>query len=201
MNAVNQESDKLLVVLDLDETLIHATTNPEFTHWHFELFGYKVFIRPYLNDFLNKLPAHFKVGVWSSASDDYAEAVVQRIFPENYPLEFVWGRSRCTYRANYTKISKLGYSDPSHFQYIKNLKKLKRKGFTMKRILIIDDTPFKCELNYGNAIYPSEFKGAANDDELFWLGRYLEGFKDVADVRTIEKRHWNNSIRNQYPEQ
>lgn len=198
MSTANFTTDRLLVILDLDETLVHATRTPVFAHWQFEVFNYKVFTRPYLHDFLKELQQHFRVAVWSSASDDYVEAVVKHIFPKDYPLEFVWGRSHCTYRTNYAKISELGYSDPSHFHYIKNLKKLRRKGFSMKRMLIIDDTPSKCALNYGNAIYPGEFNGDANDDELIWLSRYLKRFEAMPDVRPLEKRFWKSEIKDQY---
>ncbi len=69
--------EKLLVILDLDETLIHA--NPialERQDWDFEYESYKVYKRPFLDEFLKELPKHFKVAVWSSASDDYVQYIV-----------------------------------------------------------------------------------------------------------------------------
>ena len=186
--------DKLLVILDLDETLVHATSRPKFPGWDFELFSYKVFRRPGLDAFLGALPEHFRVAVWSSASDDYVAKVVETIFPAGYPLEFVWGRSRCTRRIDYYAMEEAGYLDYSdHLFFIKPLKKVKKQGLGhLERMLIVDDTPFKCQKNYGNAIYPAPFTGDPADDELSHLLPYLIGLKDIPNVRTVEKRGWRN---------
>lgn len=184
--------DKILVVLDLDETLIHATTEPAFGSGNFRLFEYTVYVRPFLHDFLQELAQHFHVAVWSSASGDYVEAVVKEIFPAGYPLTFVWARDRCTWKPDYRKAEEDGYFDHfSHYDYVKKLEKVYKRGrFHKKRILIIDDTPDKCRYNYGNAIYPSEFRGDPADRELELLIRYLKTLQGTEDVRSIEKRFW-----------
>lgn len=188
-------SEKILVILDLDETLIHATDKPHDDSWDFEVFQYKVYKRPFLEEFLLGLREHFDVAVWSSASDDYVELIVQEIFPEDYGLRFVWGRSRCTYRPNYNKLDELGYYDPfSHYDYVKRLDKVRKLKFKKDRILIIDDTPQKCIYNYGNAIYPKEYLGRKPDNELQLLMRYLLRVKDLTTVRNTEKRHWREEI-------
>ena len=126
------------------------------------------------------LKKHFDVAVWSSASDDYVELIVKEIFPEDYGLKFVWGRSRCTYKPNYNKIDELGYFDQfSHYEYIKRLDKVRKLKLKKERILIIDDTPAKCIHNYGNAIYPREYTGHHPDNELQLLISYLLTLKDL----------------------
>ncbi|MBL3658997.1 NIF family HAD-type phosphatase [Fulvivirga sediminis] len=158
---------------------------------------YKVYIRPGLKQFLDKLIINFKVAVWSSASDDYVKKIVNKIFPEEYPLEFVWGRSMCTLQHDTQSLDDLGYSDYyNHLNYSKILKKIKKRGIgRLERTLIIDDTPRKSKYNYGNAIYPSEFKGDQSDNELELLTKYLLTLKDVDNVRTIEKRGWQEKIK------
>ena len=54
-----------------------------------------------------------------------------------------------------------GYAhDPwDHRRYLKPLKKVKRMGWRLERMLIVDDTPEKCLRNYGNAIHPLPFEG------------------------------------------
>ena len=107
------------------------------------------------DEFLNQIKAHFLLAIWSSASDDYVEAIANQIIPKDIELEFVWGRSRCTYRRN-LQIDDFGYYDSNyrnHYHYIKVLKKLKRQGYAIERILIVDDSPHKSKDNYGNAIY------------------------------------------------
>jgi RNA polymerase II subunit A small phosphatase-like protein len=61
-------------------------------------------------------------------------------------------------------------------------------------VLIVDDTPAKCVRNYGNAVYARPWEGEPGDVELRLLARYLAGLKDVANVRTIEKRRWRESV-------
>ncbi|WP_196888480.1 HAD family hydrolase [Aureivirga sp. CE67] len=184
---------KKLLILDIDETLVHANENPENEDWHFELQKYKVYKRPFLDEFLEAIQNHFEIAVWSSASDDYVEEIVKLIFPENYPLKFVWGRSRCTINRNLYGFDLLdNYIDYSnHYNYVKVLKKVKKYfGFALEEMLIVDDTPSKSKYNYGNAIYPKEFTGNTEDNELKYLSKYLITLKDVENVRTIEKRNW-----------
>lgn len=84
----------------------------------------------------------------------------------------------------------------SHYHYVKRLSKVKkRRNEQMERVLIIDDTPSKSIHNYGNAIYPQEFTGDPQDDELLYLMRYLDTLKNVDDVRKIEKRGWRDGIK------
>ena len=188
--------NKQLLVLDLDETLIHASENELNRKADFKFFGYHVYKRPYLNEFLTQVNEHFLLAVWSSASDDYVERIVNQVFPKEINLEFVWGRSRCTYRRN-LRIDDFGYYDDNylnHYHYIKPLKKVKKYGYDLGKILIVDDSPHKCRDNFGNAIYPKAYKGNTNDDELIWLAKYLQTFIGKKTVRKIEKRNWRNKF-------
>lgn len=189
------EHSKLLLILDLDETLIHATSDPQYEDWDFEVFNYKVFLRPGLDHFLKGIRNHFDVAVWSSASDDYVALITEKIFPKDYELKFVWGRSRCTRRVDYEAVEEFGYFDDNHLFYVKRLSKVKGKvPQRLEQILIVDDTPQKSRYNYGNAIYPIEFNGNPEDKELEYLLSYLLTLKDVDNVRTIEKRGWRNQF-------
>ena len=82
------------------------------------------------------------------------------------------------------------YSNP--YVHLKKLDKLKRKQYSLKRILIVDDSPEKCTTNYGNAIYPNPYFGDTDDKELLYLSDYLLQLKDATDVRSIEKRGWRS---------
>jgi len=190
--------NKKLVILDLDETLVYSTYEPIDDNWDFEAFKYKVYKRPGLDSFISELKKHYEVAVWSSASDDYVVKIVENIFPKDYPLKFVWGRSKCTLQFDHQHIDELGYSDYfNHMNYAKILKKAVKKGLAdYKRTLIVDDTPSKLKYNYGNAIYPTVFKGKQSDNELELLIDYLIKLKDIEDYRKIEKRYWKEEIKN-----
>ena len=77
-----------------------------------------------------------------------------------------------------------------NYYFEKRLDKLKKKGFRLEQIIIVDDTPEKSRSNYGNVIYIKEFSGDATDDELKYLFDYLLTLKTVDNLRTIEKRGW-----------
>ena len=90
-----------------------------------------------------------------------------------------------------------GFSDPwDHLNYRKPLVKLKRHGWPLERVLILDDTPSKSAQNYGNAIYPKPFEGDPNDDELALLAKYLPELASCENVRKVEKRNWRDRMLN-----
>jgi carboxy-terminal domain RNA polymerase II polypeptide A small phosphatase len=76
--------------------------------------------------------------------------------------------------------------------FLKDLRKVKRNGFDLSRVLIVEDTPANVRRNYGNAAYVSPFTGDTQDDELVLLGRYLASMRAVENVRTLEKRDWRH---------
>ena len=108
----------------------------------------------------------YTLAIWSSASDDYVEAIVKHIIPPQFKLAFVWGGSRCVQKRN-LYVDDLGYYQEEHYaDYYsqKPLKKVKRLGYSLDHILIVDDTPRKEQQNYGNAIYPNPYYGSVEDD-------------------------------------
>ncbi|MEM7039996.1 MAG: HAD family hydrolase, partial [Bacteroidota bacterium] len=154
-----------LLILDLDETLIHARKRPHSHPPDFETDYYFVYIRPGLADFLTTAAQHFDLAIWSSAGDDYVHEIVAHIQPPGIEFQFVWGRSRCTKTRDY---------ELDEYVYEKRLKKVKRKGYALEQILIVDDSREKLRANYGNAIYMKPFLGEQADEELELLGAYLE---------------------------
>lgn len=195
MNRMPRSKDRTLLILDLDETLIYATETALDRPSDFEVYGYHVYRRPYLAAFLESVQRSFDLAVWSSASDPYVFAVVDNIFPDKSCLHFVWGRSRATLSRVSSDSS--GYLlDPwDHRHYLKSLAKVKRMGWRLERMLIVDDTPEKCVRNYGNAIHPRPYEGAETDTELLLLASYLATLADETNVRRIEKRRWREETK------
>ncbi len=186
-------SERTLLILDLDETLIHARETPLARQADFIVYDYHVYRRPHLAEFLARCALDYELAVWSSASDAYVAAVVARIFLDPERLHFVWGRSRATLRRMSPSYDDAAFHDPwDHLHYVKPLSKVRRAGWNLDRVLIVDDTPAKCIRNYGNAIYPRPYEGEVEDDELKHLGEYLKSLKDVTNVRSIEKRRWRH---------
>lgn len=175
-----------LLILDLDETLIYADKSPLERSHDFRAGDYYVYKRPYLDDFISNCFLNFTVAVWTTSTDIYAKEIVGNIFPDTGKLAFVWDRNRCIRRYD---------SENGEYYWIKDLKKIKKYGFTLDQILMIDDTPRKIERNYGNIVRISEWIGNTEDKELPCLSKYLQTLKDSDQIRKIEKRNWYNQIK------
>ena len=182
-----QKSDKLLI-LDLDETLIHATTEPlPGRAVDFRIGDYHVYDRPHCQAFIDFCFERMAyVAVWTSSSSDYAQAIIHHLFGRRqHDLLFMWSRGRCT-----------RHRDLETFEEInaKNLKKIKCYGIPLERTIMLDDTPAKLRRHYGNLVRIDPFEGAADDQELVYAEAYLNELVEESNVRSVEKRGWRNQF-------
>jgi carboxy-terminal domain RNA polymerase II polypeptide A small phosphatase len=184
-------TDSILLVLDLDETLVHATEKPLAREADFQVPGFFVHVRPHLEHFLRECAARFLLAIWSAGTEDYVEAIVKRLLPPGLELDFVWSRKRCTFALDRASVQRDGFLDlDAHYTWVKRLAKVKQRGYRLERTLIVDDSPARCVHNHGNAIYVREYEGQEHDTELLDLSRYLATLANVENVRCIEKRYW-----------
>ena len=176
---------KILLILDLDETLVYSSELKLSYKEDYIVDKYYVYKRPGVDDFLESIQHNFDVAIWTSSTEDYAQNIVSNIFPDNYPLKFIYGRTKCTLTFLF---------EHQKYVYAKNLSKLKRKDFSLEKILIIDDSPEKLKRNYGNHIRVEPFTGSRDDKELSKLSKYLKMIKTKQNVRKIEKRTWRLEV-------
>ena len=176
---------KKLLILDLDETLVFATEAKLPRAEDFRTGQYFVYKRPDLDRFIGFCFENFQVAVWTSSGSKYANEVICRIFQHPEQLEFVWARERCTWRS---------HPESGTSYWIKDLKKVRRLGYRLESVLMIDDSPEKLERSYGNHIRTIPFEGDPADNELGKLQPYLLGLKDVSNVRVIDKRSWREYL-------
>lgn len=182
---------KPLLILDLDETLVHTVEvdkpqppglTPDYVVGSCR---HQVYRRPFLAEFLTIVGQYYDLAVWSSAGSGYVEPTVELIFADFSAPLFVWSSPRCTRR----------FDHESHQEYfIKDLKKVRKKGFNPERMLIVDDTPQKSERNFGSVVYISEFNGEVDDCELLYLAQYLVSIANHANFRNLEKRGWRQKL-------
>ena len=186
-----KSQDKLLI-LDLDETLIHATETSLVQQSDFSVYNYHVYKRPYLDTFLATCLDWFDVAVWTSSGSEYAAEVVNAIFPAPQALAFVWTSDRCwiVYNYNYDLID----GDYPRYYSRKPLKKVKRQGYNLESVIAIDDTPKKWEKSYGNLVTVKPFEGDRSDRELKYLLVYLDTLRNEENIRSIEKRGWRDKV-------
>ena len=177
-----QNPDRPLLVLDLDETLIHSSKRPLYQKHSFKVFSYFVYERPELKEFLLKMSKIYSIGIWSAAADIYVKKVVENILPNSLIPDFVWGRSKCDFIG--------GFNKENNSDYLKNLHTLKKYGYSLQKILIVDDTPRVCLKNLANAIFPKAYYGEIYDQELQSLSMYLEMISLENDFTISEKKNW-----------
>ena len=123
-----------LLILDLDETLIHASVRPLNYPPDYTTPPYHIYKRPFLTHFLQTCTRHFEIAIWTSSSADYAQPIISQVWPQDVALAFIWSRERCTYRLD---------TEQGIYVWIKDLKKLKRKGYALERIVVVDNDPEK----------------------------------------------------------
>jgi TFIIF-interacting CTD phosphatase-like protein len=185
-------SDKLLVILDLDQTIISSEASLELTNAErnklakkFESYGmmdethkdaevYRVYQRPYLQeffDFINDNSDKFRLAVWTAASRPYATSIVENYYYSKKcrkPLEFVFFDDHVAISEN-------------HLGNHKDLRLLwdvyPQYGADMGNSVIIDDNKIVYGPQPRNAIRAPAFyvreKDAVKDDFLATLPQKL----------------------------
>ena len=187
---------KKLLILDLDETLIHTECVPDDQSHLFEYdfkmpsdkgSSYYTKKRPFLSQFLDYAFDNFDVAVWTAAGLDYATLVLENIGVDKTKLKFFYTKENCTLRLDYE------YGPHSGQYYgIKNLNKIKKKGYNLDEVLIVDDVLATAQNNWGNLVLIKPFTDDDSDTELLKLISYLETLKNSSNVRRIDKRGWSN---------
>ena len=100
---------------------------------------------------------------------------------------FVWASDRCTPTRNLELDS---------WSSAKHLSKLKRRGYDLRKVVVVDDSPEKHTKNYGNLVRVEPYFGDLDDRELKYLAAYLELLSREVNVRNVEKRNWRKHITN-----
>lgn len=180
-----QSIEKKLLILDLDETLVYATEEKLEHQEDFVVGQYYVYKRPFLQEFIQFCLENFDVAVWTTSTSNYAAEIVANVFPNPSDLKFLWSRLRCT-------IS-FDEEERGNF-YEKKMKKVRSRGYELKKVIVVDDTPQVWRNSYGNLVQVKPFFGKKEDNELQNLIIYLKRLKDTENIRKIEKRMWQNRI-------
>jgi len=81
---------KALLILYLDETLIHSSSKELDRACDFRVFDFFVYKRPHLDNFLYEAFSNYKVAIWSTGSDDYVDLLAKEILSEGLQFEFIW---------------------------------------------------------------------------------------------------------------
>ncbi len=172
------------IILDLDETLIHSETNakvmanPDFT---FVIAGEKYYVRkrPGLDKFLAYVFSHFKtVGVWTAATKDYANKIVNNIFTPEQKAQLKYFMSRKHIIDGQKPLQRI-FDQAGDAKGINNKQGETCTTCTKYNTIMIDDNPDVLSNNPGNAIQVPQWLGKGKDDYLFKLIIVLQSILDL----------------------
>jgi len=169
------EKGDLIIVLDLDQTLVHAQqaiddADASFVVVSGDSSSLKVFKRPYLDKFLAEVSKHGEVHVYTASTRQYADQVLDQIDPRGY----VTGR----YYREHCVVGKDGQLTKSMDVITKNLQKL----------VVIDDSEQVYQRYRENTIHVEPWTGGLRKD--IWLKECLKilnqlRYSNPKDVRKV----------------
>ncbi len=145
-----------LLVLDLDETLIHSAYTPiEGAELKARRGYFHLYERPYLKEFLHRCSAENDLAIWSASKADYVRWIIRSTVLSEYSFVFINTRKNC----------KRIFGNGGRVDYLKDLTAYMPQ---YEKVIILDDvpkmvTPIEC------CIKAPEFRGGV-DEFLMNLG-------------------------------
>lgn len=171
--------NKLSLVLDLDETLVHCTIdpipNPDFVFpVTFNDVCYEVYVRkrPYVDYFLQTVSKDFEVLVFTASQQVYADKLLDKLDPDLNMISSRLFREAC-----------LGVFG----NYIKDLTVLNRD---LSKTVLVDNSPYAYGYQVDNGIPIESWFDDDNDTELLKLIGFLRCLKGAPDVRPVIRDHF-----------
>ena len=184
-NFKNSNKNRKLLILDLDETLIHSDLdfllkdkNIYDTTLYFDSEEEKniplpLIIRPGLYDFLDYASENFDLVVFTASDQDYADTIINYIEKEKKYFSLRLYRNNCL------------FIEPG--LYIKDLR-IFNNFKNIKDIIILDNSLFSFANQLNNGILITSFFDDKNNDTfLSNVKDYLEYIKNEEDIREINK--------------
>lgn len=194
----DKKKRKKVLVLDLDETLIHSLPRaaprslggPSGSCHGIEIRVndvatlYNVYKRPYCDFFLKEISKWFELQIFTASVREYADPIIDWLEADiiDYKLPaYQTGDSRVFtkryYRADCTYRPGVGY--------IKDLSKFFPKDDDLKNVLILDNSPISYALHEHNAVMIEGWINDQKDRDLINLLPLLYSLSFCIDVRFI----------------
>ncbi|XP_006644482.2 uncharacterized protein C2F7.02c isoform X1 [Oryza brachyantha] len=176
-----QGSRKVTLALDLDETLVHSTTEqcdgydfnfPVF----FDMKEHMVYVRkrPHLHMFLQKMAELFEIVIFTASQSVYADQLLDILDPDKKLFSRRYFRESCVF---------------SNTGYTKDLSVIE---VDLSKVVIIDNTPQVFQLQVNNGIPIESWFNDSSDEALPQLIPFLETLAFADDVRPIIAKKFGN---------
>jgi Dullard-like phosphatase family protein len=161
------------LVLDLDETIMHFKVNPKN-----ELEGV-LRVRPGIYDFLDQLSEYYEMIIFTAATQDYADILIDSIEESKIYFEYRLYRQHAVIVDN---------------DFVKDLTRI---GRSLDRVVIVDNMPQNFRLQQDNGIIIKPFWGEdINDSALYELMPILMNIaSEGGDIRNGLARYRVDIIR------
>lgn len=191
---LNNNKHKKLLLLDLDETLVHSefrnSSNyktldemKENSRCYNRSFSYiednykyyfDIYFRPFLFDFLHEIKYYFDLAIFTASSKKYADTIINYIDPNNELFKF------CLYREACIPIQK--------YVFIKDLRII--KNYDPTNVILMDNSFYSFINQPSNGMLIYSFYSNYKDNQLIYaknfLIKYIYPSKDVR----IEIEKW-----------
>ena len=186
-------TNKKLLLLDLDETLIHSEFRDNYNYksldkmkahskCYHRSFSYiednyqyyfDIYFRPFLFDFLHEIKNYFDLAIFTASSKGYADTIINYIDPNNKIFKFRLYREACI------PIQK--------YLFIKDLRII--KNYNPMKVIIMDNSLYSFINQPSNGMLIYSFYSNHKDNQLIYAKNFLIKYLYPAnDVRTeIEK--------------
>ena len=190
----NGTRKKKLLLLDLDETLVHSELRHPYNYKSLDKlkenskcynrsfsyiendykYYFDIYFRPYLFDFLHEIKIYFDLAIFTASSKGYADTIINYIDPDNQIFKFRLYREACITIHKHV--------------YIKDLRII--KSFDEKNIILMDNSFYSFINQPSNGILIYSFYNNHKDNQLIhaknFLIKYIYPSKDVR----IEIEKW-----------
>jgi len=162
----------LLVVFDLDETLIASRPAPlPHRKPDFWWAGNAIYVRPHVHPLLVERFERGEAAVWTASDPGYAFPILERILRGPLdPFRFVLTREHCK-------------PGPDPEVPLKPLPTLVDRGANPARTIVVDNRPGSFVGHEENGLAVRDFLGEEGDEELLGLRAQLRTFDELPDVR------------------
>jgi hypothetical protein len=160
-----------LLILDINGILCHRvrksrdTYDPSATYrpTNGTVANTPIIARPFLQEFLSFLQAHFTLAVWTSAKKKTATQLINRLVPLDIAdrFLFVWAQHDCHVQQAPPEEGVGSHTHPQDVLFEKNLSKVWQAYplWNAHNTLLMDDSPEKCVAVKHNAIHPPPLHG------------------------------------------